>query len=534
MTHRRPNSSTSVTRCIYTLTGLVMAVSLATGCSSAADSGQDSYDSDYGGSDSGYGTGEGSGDWGSTGGPTGTGGGPTGDPGEPDDMPPEEDTTTTGGEDLCDDQMDVVLYLSPDDSNSMSSPVQARAALLEGVGSLGWVPIRVWEFLNYYTFDYPAAQPGQLAVTTEMLRQEEEGQLGFTLQIGVTSQSLSNAERPPMNLTLVLDESGSMSGSPMEMQQEVCRAIAASLKEGDIVSAVGWDTENAIKLAGYAVAGANDTKLLDICNSLTPGGGTDLNGGLKAGYDLADLSYDPNRINRVVLISDGGANAGVTEADIIGAHAGNNDEDGIYLVGVGVGAETYNDDLMDTVTDIGKGASVYIPSEAEAWKIFNTQFVNTMAVAARDVQVELSLPPGFEITRFSGEEYSSDPTEIEPQHLAPNDTMVFHQQIETCAPDLVTNDTEIGVVVRYKDAVTFEAKKIEQTLTFADVEAAASPAFLKGRAVFLYAEALKALRDNAENATEAKDEAFAALTAAEAAAPGDAELSEIRDALESL
>jgi len=188
---------------------------------------------------------------------------------------------------------------------------------------------------------------------------------------------------------------------------------------------------------------------------------------------------------------------------------------------------------MDTVTDLGKGASVFIPDAQEAQKIFGDQFVNTMAVAARDVQVELSLPPGFAITKFSGEEFSTDPTEIEPQHLAPNDSMIFHQQIETCAPDLVEDETEIGVIVRYKDGVSFEERKVEKTLTFGDVEGVPSAGLLKGRAVFLYAEALKAIRDSAENIQEAHAEALEALAAAEQEAPQDGELAEIREVLEA-
>ena len=115
------------------------------------------------------------------------------------------------------------------------------------------------------------------------------------------------------------------------------------------------------------------------------------------------------------------------------------------MVGVGVTGNSglYNDDLMDQVTDIGKGAAVFIPSTAEADKIFSDRFLSTMDVWVRDVSVALDLPPGFEIVKFSGEEYSADPAEIEPQHLAPDDAMVFYQTVRTCAPDEVDDATEI-------------------------------------------------------------------------------------------
>lgn len=462
-------------------------------------------------------------------------GGTTGTGGEADTEPTTTAATTGGGEELCDANTPVTLYLSPDDSNSMSSPVQAREAVLGGFSSLAGVPLRAWEFFNYYTFNYPPAPKGQIAVTPELYHVEGAPADEFILQIGVTSESITDADRAPMNITLVLDESGSMAGTSMSLLQEACRAIAASLKEGDIVSMVGWDTQNAIKLAGHQVAGADDPTLLARIDELSAGGGTDLHGGLVAGYELAHQFYDPSRINRVVLISDGGANAGVTDIDIIAAGAGANGMDGVYLVGVGVGsASSYNDELMDTVTDVGKGASVFLPDAAEAWKVFHTDFVNTMAVAARDVQVRLDMPPGFEIVRFSGEEFSADPHEIEPQHLAPNDTMVFHQTIRTCAPELVTDEATITVTARYRDAITFETREVARTVSFGELLGVPSPLVRKGAAVMAYTEALRAARAG----TADKDQRIAEFTArageAFALLPADPDLAEMDAVVDAL
>jgi Ca-activated chloride channel homolog len=509
------------------------------GCSTDAEGdgalqGSGGTDGGHSASDTGTsasGTGASSGDdpsdsgW-STGGTTGDGDW-TGD--DPDDG---EQHGTTGEQDECDDQSPVVLYLSPDDSNSMSSPVQARDAIRDGWG-LGGVPIRTWEFMNYYGFDYPVAAPGALALFVSALHDEGMADGEYKLQIAVSSPEVSNDDRAPMNVTLVLDESGSMSGAPMSMLKESGLALAASLRSGDIVSMVTWDTSNAVVLSGHEVTGPSDPTLVSAIQALAPGGGTDLHGGLVAGYELAAQSYDPGRINRIVLVSDGGANVGVTDAELIAQHAGSNDQDGIYMVGVGVGTyQSYNDHLMDTVTDLGKGASVFISSESDAWKTFNQDFVNTMAVAARDVRVRLDLPPGFEIVRFSGEEYSADPSEVEPQHLAPNDAMVFHQTIATCAPELATEDAPVAVSARYKDPLTFDEHEIAGTFTLGELLAEDPTLLLKGAAVFAYAEGLKALRD--QGGPQALDEALAAVARAQDALPEDPDLEEISDLLTTL
>jgi Ca-activated chloride channel family protein len=177
---------------------------------------------------------------------------------------------------------------------------------------------------------------------------------------------------------------------------------------------------------------------------------------------------------------------------------------------------------------------VFIPSEEEAQARFATDFVSTMAVAARDVQVKLDMPPGFEMLKFSGEEYSTNPSEVEPQHLAPNDTMVFHQRIGTCAPELVQDDSEITVTAHFQDATTFEAREVSVTTTFAELLAGDAAQLRKGAAVFAYVEALKARRAGAVDVDAKIAAALASLDAADALLPGDVDLAEIRTVVEAL
>jgi Ca-activated chloride channel family protein len=476
--------------------------------------------------------------------PTGDGdpGDGDGDPGEPGDGDgdgdadptgdgdPETETETETGDPLCDDQTDVVLYLSPDDSNSMSSPVHVRERVLtENSQSLDGIPVRVWEFMNYYGFDYPAAADGELSLYAAMAPVEGP-EPTWQLQLAVSSETMTPDERPPMSITLVLDTSGSMAGEPMDMLKETCRALAANLRFGDVVSMVEWDTENVWTLAGYPVSGPNDVMLLEKIEELAYGGGTDLNGGLVSGYQLAQENYDVDMLNRLVLITDGGANAGVTDIELIAENAAFGGSDGIYLVGVAVAkGSAYDGELMDVVTDAGKGASVFATDMQEAWSLFGDEFENTMAIAGRDVQVELTMPPGFEIVKFSGEEFSGDPQEVEPQHIAPNDAMVFHQQIQTCAPEIVDDSSMITVTASWEDPWTFEVKQVEQSWSFAELAAMDQALLLKGAAVLAYAESLKTYKQASTDAqkTAALAGVFALLAPAQAALPDDEDLLEI-------
>ncbi|MBK8255473.1 MAG: VWA domain-containing protein [Polyangiaceae bacterium] len=409
----------------------------------------------------------------------------------------------------------VVLYLSPDDSNSMGSPVHARERL-----NVGKAPqsIRTYEFLNYYHIQYPAPLPGKLALFAESEPAQTMGE--YNLQLAVRSFDATKPRRP-ITVTFVLDTSGSMAGPGMEREVAAVKAIAKSLASGDIVNVVTWNTDNQVLLSGHPVTGPNDVKLLQVANGLTASGGTDLHGGLVAGYQLAQAHYGEGRLNRLVLISDGGANVGVVDEDLIALHSEDADKEGIYLVGVGTGPEApYNDMLMDVVTDKGRGAYVYLDTPAEADKMFVDRFDETMEVAARGVQIELTMPWYFSISKFSGEEFSTDPTEIEPQHLAPSDAVVLNQVLKACDPAVVNNADPIKLRVTWQTPITYENKETLMETTLGDLLAAAKPTLPKGHAIVAYAEALKS-----QNPQELKD-ALAKIQAANMAGT-DPELNEI-------
>jgi Ca-activated chloride channel family protein len=442
---------------------------------------------------------------------------------------PEEWDTDT---DSCDTVNEVVLYLSADDSNSMASPVQARATILSGIvfGNL----VRTYEFLNYYTFDNAPALAGTVAVTAQMTPNLEIGSdETYDFQIAVQAPALSNAARRPVNLTLSLDTSGSMGGHPIEMVRQSCLAIAGSLKNGDIVSAVTWNTSPSILLNSHNISAPDDATLVSVCNGITSSGGTNLSAGLVTAYNLAEANFSENRINRVVLMSDGFANVGVTDKDLIALHAYDANGEGIYMIGVGMGnAGSFNDDLMDTITDEGKGAYIFIDTAAEAQLMFGPRFVSNIEVAARDVQVELTLPATFEMIEFHGEEYSENPDEVDPQHLAPNDAMIYHQIIGSCDSTVVDHTDPVIITATYYNPISLTPLSTTLNTTMGTLLAADDTLILKGNAIVAYAEALKELKTlTGSDATDLIDSVIVKVQTAQTASPGDPDLAEVLNLL---
>jgi Ca-activated chloride channel family protein len=395
----------------------------------------------------------------------------------------------------CPDTRDpVVLYMSNDDSNSQASPVLARRAIVEG-GVVDPFRVRIHEFLNYYdlSYDNPADVPAQVGV---QMRRIDPDTGEFVLLLYAQGKRLDRADRRPISLVFSLDTSGSMDGERLDLLKATMRAAAGNLREGDIVSVVTWNDQQSVELEGHAIAGPDDPTLLGVIDGLQAGGSTDLSAGLITAYELAEQHYAKDRINRVMLISDGGANTGLTDEQLIAEAAADENGEGIYMIGVGVGeAAGYNDLLMDTVTDKGKGAYVFIDRPEEAERSFGELFLQQVEVAARDVQMQLTLPWYFGIKEFHGEEYSADPAEVDPQHLAPNDAMSYHQTIQSCDPRQILTTDRIKARATFEDPISREAMQSEVEVAIGDVVNADATQLYKADVVVGYAQSLIVIGD---------------------------------------
>ncbi len=412
--------------------------------------------------------------------------------------------------------------MSPDDSNSMASPAIVRS-LLRAHKSVPRSMVRTHEFLNYYRVPLPTPRAGRLGLTAQLGSCDLSADLAF--QIGVRAPA--QPTREPMHVVLVLDTSGSMGGQPIARARAAVRAIAKALRAGDKVSAVTWSTTQTALLSGHDVSGPNDPSLLTLASGLSASGGTDLSAGLHAGYAQAAAHRAPGVQTRVVLISDGEANVGVTDEATIGKNADDAEGAGSYLVGVGVGAGI-NDTLMDVVTDAGRGAYVYLDTEEEAERMLVTRFDETMRVFARDVQIAVTLPPYFGIAKFSGELFSTDQAKVRPQHLAPDDAMVLYQLLTPCDASLVNANDRVRVDVTWKDVETNAPQKLTRDATLGEL--AAAPADLtKAAAIVAYAAAARSIAEGTVDERAAlKATALDAVVAADPSGV-DPELVEIRE-----
>jgi Ca-activated chloride channel family protein len=460
---------------------------------------------------------------------TTSGGAPEPAPGEPilEDLLEAKANEIEG----CDLVTPVSVQLRTLDAAATVSPTQARDAALSNWVSLTGIRIRPWEFFNYYAFDYPPAEAGMVAITPQMVVQPgAEGSPEFVLQIGVTTQALAAEQRPPLRLTLALDNSNSMAGKAEDMLRATVKAIAGSLRQGDTLSIVTWNSKSTTILEMHPISGPSDPVVLEKLDQLELGGSAELYSGLMVAYKLAVAAHDPTAWNRVVLVSDGGATANDTDLAVIADHA---DKLGIYLSSAGVGdAGTYRSDMMDATAHAGRGASLFIGSDGEADKRFGAQLVRTLGPAVRDVDVRLELPPGFEVVRDPAADALND-SGLDPGgvRLGPNASLVLHRRLRSCDADAETDlEAKLLVRVAFVDEATGELREAKAAVKLATLLAQDKTQLAqlyKGAAVQAYTEALQRWQAHPADLMATLDGAAQALAVATELLPNDAELAEI-------
>ncbi len=447
-----------------------------------------------------------------------------------DDDPTKEEEFET-----CDDADESVRtqYVSADDSNSMGAAALRRSLLLDHE-RVNPGPAKAYEFLNYYEFDYAPAPAGTLSIVPELVENPDVPG-DYDMLVGLVSEEMPNSRRKPVNLVFSIDTSCSMQNGGLQVGKAVMNTIAAGLDSGDVVSLVKWSDNSTVTLDSHMVGGPSDPLFLEEVAALSSSGSTNLDGGLAAAYTIANANHTMGRTSRVILISDGGANVGTTNADLIATNAEDGELEGIYLMGVGTPRATdYNGALMDSVTDLGRGAYLYVDSIAEAEARFAAERLpELLEVAARDVQLSISLPPGFVVDDFSGEEISTEPGVVTPQHIAPNGRMLYDVDLLDCSIDASSAEYPITFSANWTDPLTgLETTKVE-IFTVAELLAAEHARLDKAGAIVAYAQAYSDIAGITGTSARRNylEGVLAVVSAVADAQPDDQDLADIVDIL---
>jgi uncharacterized protein involved in exopolysaccharide biosynthesis/Mg-chelatase subunit ChlD len=252
--------------------------------------------------------------------------------------------------------------------------------------------IRTEEFIN--AFDYRDPEPASgapIAFAWERARYpfaQNRDLLRFSLKTAALGRSVGR----PLNLVLVLDNSGSMERADrVSIIREALRVLATQLQPNDMLSVVLFARTPRLWVDG--APGNQAGKVADEISGLTPEGGTNLGEALDLAYQTALRHYQMAGINRVVLLTDGAANLGNVEPEELKKKVEANRRQGVALDCFGIGWEGYNDDLLEVLTRNGDGRYGFINTPEEASTEFAGQLAGALHVAASDVKVQVEFNP---------------------------------------------------------------------------------------------------------------------------------------------
>lgn len=226
------------------------------------------------------------------------------------------------------------------------------------------------------------------------------------LHLTINAPPLASPKRRPMNLAVVLDRSGSMGDErKMEYARKALQSLIDQLREGDVFSLVIYD--DVVEVLHKAQRVGHTDRLKGLIERVAPRGSTNLGGGMLEGFRQAERFAGREFINRVILLSDGLANQGVTDPHSLNKIARRYRNKSISLSTMGVGMD-YNEDLMVGLSESGGGSYYFIESPRTLASIMRKEFNLLSSVVAQNAVLELQPGKGIRLLDVIGYDHTSE------------------------------------------------------------------------------------------------------------------------------
>jgi Ca-activated chloride channel homolog len=221
----------------------------------------------------------------------------------------------------------------------------------------------------------------------------------ITVLVGMnTAIDVDKLERPPLNLSLVIDTSGSMEGEPIAYVREGLERMLDGLESGDHISLITFSTSAKVQVE--AVTG-DAPELINAIDAIKASGGTNIYDGLRTGFELVAAHAQPYAQNRVILLSDGLATEGITNNAKIVSMAAGYAAQGYGLNTIGVGAD-FDVELMRTLSEQASGSFYFLEDPSAVKEVFHEEVTSFLVPLAEDVSLDVDIGDAYVLRGIYG------------------------------------------------------------------------------------------------------------------------------------
>lgn len=241
-----------------------------------------------------------------------------------------------------------------------------------------------------------------LKVTPERDYVYRLGPREMILQIEVEARKSDDARRSPMNLSVVLDRSGSMEGAKLEKARQAAAMAVDKLNDDDIFSLVTYDDQTDLLIPPERVGGRDHREEIKAkIYRIQAGGSTALHAGVTLGAKQVRRFFEKERVNRVILLSDGIANVGPSSTSDLARLGHELRGDGISVSTIGLG-DDYNEDLMTALAEASNANYYYVKDAEKLPGIFAEELGAARSLLARSIIIRIEAPDGVRLKEIIG------------------------------------------------------------------------------------------------------------------------------------